>query len=104
MTAPKPKPSTSWRASELPSYEGPLTGPEGFDPDGGTPAPYKGHRWLPVRNDSFDISDSPARTLTYDAYGPSLLNWAVGAQTHYSFLQHLEDDDIQKYKFDVWDF
>jgi hypothetical protein len=104
MHPPKSKPATSWRASELPAYEGPLTGPEGFDPDGSTPAPYEGHRWLPVRNDNFDISDSPSRTLTYDAYGPSWLNWAASAQTHYSFLQHLEQNKTSKYKFDIWDY
>jgi hypothetical protein len=104
MHPPKSKPAASWRASELPAYEGPITGPEGFDPDGNTPAPYEGHRWLPVRDDSYDINDSPSRTLTYDAYGPSWLNWAASAQTHYSFLQHVEENKTSKYKFDMWDY
>lgn len=104
MTVPDPKPRASWRASELPAYQGPPKGPEGFDPNGRMPAPFKGHRWLPVRNESFDINDTPAHTLTYDAFGPSLTNWAVGAQTHYSFLQHLERNDTWKYKFDIWDY
>lgn len=43
-------------------------------------------------------------TVTYDAFGPSLDNWAAAAQIHYSFLQHLEQGDIWRYKFDVWDY
>jgi hypothetical protein len=54
---------------------------------------------------SFDMSLSPASTLTYDAFGPSLLNWAAAAQTHYTFLQHLERGDTWRYKqFDTWDY
>jgi hypothetical protein len=96
----------SWRASELPSYNGPPSGPPGFNLNGSTPAPYEGHRWLPVRSDntkSNDIQLSPASTLTYDIWGPGRYNWAAAAQTHYSFLQHLEQGDIWKYRFNSWD-
>lgn len=47
---------------------------------------------------------TPASTLTYDAWGPSLNNWAAAAQTHYSFLTHLERNDIWRYHFDIWDY
>jgi hypothetical protein len=107
MQRPDPPPARSWRASELPSYSGPTSGPEDFDHKGSTPAPYEGHRWLPVRlqpGESYDIALTPANTLTYDAFGPSLHNWAAGAQTHYSFLHHLEQGDTSKYKFDTWDY
>jgi hypothetical protein len=108
MTAPSPAPDPkSWRPSELPSYKGPPEGPLHFQMDGSTPAPYKGHRWLPVRlphGESYDMSLSPASTLTYDPFGPSLNNWAAAAQTHYSFLQHLEQGDTWRYKFDIWDY
>jgi len=100
--------STSWRASELPTYGGPPEGPKGFTIDGNSEAPFEGHRWLPVRppNGSvFDLGYSPASTITYDAFGPgSLRSWAVAAQTHYSFLQHLEDGGTWRYKFDTWDY
>jgi hypothetical protein len=46
----------------------------------------------------------PASKVTYKAFGPSLTNWGAAAQIHYSFLQHLEQDDIHKYKFDLWDY
>jgi hypothetical protein len=52
----------------------------------------------------YDASLTPASTHTYDAFGPSLHNWAAGAQTHYSFLQHLEQGDTHKYEFDMWDY
>lgn len=107
MTKSHVKPIDSWRASELPTYDGPLWGPDNFDYNGSTPAPYPRHRWLPVRpvpGESYHIDLFPAQTLTYEAFGPSLWNWAAGAQTHYSFLQHLEQGDTAKYKFDTWDY
>ena len=108
MSAPsRSSPPNSWRPSELPSYEGPIEGPDHFQIDGSTPAPFKGHRWLPVRlahGETYDMSLSPASTLTYDPFGPSLNNWAAAAQTHYSFLQHLELGDTWRYKFDIWDY
>lgn len=97
----------SWRASELPDYKGPSLGPKNFELDGSTPAPFPGHRWLPVRNPADEYQDPtiyPASTLTYDPFGPSLQNWAATAQTHYSFLEHLETGDMWRYKFDVWDY
>ncbi len=76
--------------------------------DGSVPAPFEGHRWLPVRTKPgerpYDIALTPASTLTYDAFGPSLHNWAAAAQTHYSFLSHLELGEISKYHFDLWDY
>jgi hypothetical protein len=108
MKKPQSLPFISWRASELPPYSGPVKGPKGFQIDGSTPPLYEGHRWLPVRmptGKSFDMSLSPASTLTYNAFGPSLNNWAAAAQTHYSFLQHLEQGDTWRYKqFNTWDY
>lgn len=31
-------------------------------------------------------------------------NWAIAAQEHYSFLEHLENDDLEKYQYDLWDY
>ncbi|KAJ6437100.1 para-nitrobenzyl esterase [Purpureocillium lavendulum] len=98
---------TSWRPSSIPPYRGPASGPKGFYKNGSTPAPYQGHRWLPVlysKEVPYDISLTAASTLTYNAWGPSLYNWAAAAQTHYSFLTHLERDDIWRYRFDFWDY
>ncbi|EAQ90383.1 hypothetical protein CHGG_02318 [Chaetomium globosum CBS 148.51] len=103
-----PSSESSWRASELPSYKGPADGPDGFKIDGSTPAPFPGHRWLPVRHKNKDEYEDPtkfpASTLTYDAHGPSLDNWATAAQLHYSFFQHLENNETSLYKFGIWDY
>ncbi|KAF2397317.1 hypothetical protein EJ06DRAFT_144184 [Trichodelitschia bisporula] len=110
---PPPNPShqpQSWRASELPHW----TGPPSFIFNGSQPAPFPGHRWLPLPHRTFntphasppgrDISDTPAGALTYDAFGPSWRDWAVAAQTHYSFLHHLERGELWRYKFNLWDY
>lgn len=103
-----PPSETSWRASELPPYKGPANGPDDFKIDGSTAAPFPGHRWLPVRHENKDEYEDPtkfpASTLTYDPYGPSLDNWATAAQLHYSFLQHLENNETSLYKFAIWDY
>lgn len=52
---------------------------------------------------SFDITLTPASTLTYDPFGPGLKNWAAAAQTHYSFLSHLEKNETDLYRFNIWD-
>jgi hypothetical protein len=51
-----------------------------------------------------DITRTPASTLTYDAFGPGLKNWAAAAQTHASFLYHLEANNTDIYKFNLWDY
>ncbi|KAN0090214.1 hypothetical protein V8E51_018793 [Hyaloscypha variabilis] len=108
MTQPHPPaPKNSWRASELPSYKGPIEGPEGFAINASTPAPFRGHRWLPIRlpkGETYDMSLSPASLLAYDPFGPGLYNWAAASQTHYSFLHHLEQGDTWRYKFNIWDY
>lgn len=107
MEPPTSPPSRSWRPSELPSYKGKPEGPENFNKNGSTPAPYEGHRWLPVRllpDENYDISYSPASTLTFDAFGPGHNNWAATAQIHYTFLEHLEQGNTWRYKFNTWDF
>ncbi|KAF2433021.1 hypothetical protein EJ08DRAFT_669189 [Tothia fuscella] len=92
--------NTSWRASELPSW----SGPKDFAMNGDTPAPFPGHRWLPVRPQERDIVDTPAGALRFDAYGPGWTDWSIAAQTHYSFLQHIEEGGLWRYKFNMWDY
>jgi len=107
MTAPSSPPAKSWRASELPAYNGPVTGPKGWKSDGSVASPFVGHRWLPVRGKQEITGEEPvfpASTVTYDAFGPGLRNWGAAAQLQYSFLQHLENGEIWKFKFGVWDY
>jgi hypothetical protein len=98
MEAPNPPPTTEWRTSELPYWQG----PEDFQFDGSHPAPYHGHRWLPVKQ-PIDIINTPAGEMDHGG-GGLLMNWAAAAQTHYSFLTHLEKGELHKYQFDHWDY
>ncbi|KAE9983893.1 hypothetical protein EG327_005314 [Venturia inaequalis] len=97
---------SGWRASELPEWTGPPLN-EFLDEstwNSTTPSPFPGHRWLPVNNTKLDITDTPAGQLTYDSHGPGWRDWRIAAQTHYSFLQHLEEDALWRYKFNLWDY
>jgi hypothetical protein len=100
LEAPNPPaPANAWRASELPQW----TGPANFKFDGSSASPRPNHRWLPLPR-THDIVDTPAAALSYDAHGGGLHDWAAAAQTHYSFLSHLEKKDVWRYKFDLWDY
>ncbi|TID23135.1 hypothetical protein E2P81_ATG02252 [Venturia nashicola] len=95
--------SGNWRASELPWWEG----PSNFDytkffrhrPDGAFP----GHRWLPVPYRE-NADGTPIQETSYDAFSKGLWNWYIAAQEHYSFFEHLENNDLYKYKFPSWDY
>lgn len=56
----------------------------------------------PNSSELVDMTRFPASTLTEDGVA-GLKSWASAAQTHYSFLQHLEQGDTWRYKFGVWD-
>lgn len=85
-----------WRASSLPSWQGPLNFKvhKNFEP------PFEGHRWL-LSNDGSSGRD-PIAASVYTETGPTLQDWTVGAQQHYSFLHHLENSDLGRYKFPLW--
>jgi hypothetical protein len=42
--------------------------------------------------------------VKYSWKGAGYYSWVVGAQVHYSFLQNLENDELWRYKFDLWDY
>ena len=93
----------SWRASELPEWKGDAN----FHIDGSRPAPYKGHRWLPLPED-MDVATTPIASVTFEAFGPGLTDWTIVAQTHYTFLHHLTytTPGLNAYKLPgaVWDY
>ncbi|KAF9892375.1 hypothetical protein FE257_002152 [Aspergillus nanangensis] len=85
-----------WRVSNLPHWEG----PPDFEVDQGFLSPFKGHRWL--LSDDEDADRTPIATSVYGDNGPGLDHWTVHAQQHYSFLHHLEFNDLHQYKFPMW--
>jgi hypothetical protein len=97
-----PSDSPSWRASELPDWDGPKDFK--IEPEIDFKAPYKGHRWLPVRKERATTDHTPIEMTEYDPGGKTLKKWPVAAQEHYSFLEHLESDPgLKQYRFPLWD-
>ncbi|KNG80811.1 hypothetical protein ANOM_009969 [Aspergillus nomiae NRRL 13137] len=85
-----------WRATDLPTWKGPAD----FKILKGYPPPSESYRWLPLADEDGDRT--PIGMSIYGDNGPELDDWTVHAQQHYSFLQHLEDGNLYRYKFPVW--
>ncbi|MCJ1379589.1 hypothetical protein MMC17_002691 [Xylographa soralifera] len=90
-------PTTSWRTSELPYWDGPADfNMTNFEiPDH--------HRWLPLAPGAEDIEKTPIADIKYGIGGIGWEEWTVGAQQHYSFLENLEKDELWRYEFEMWD-
>lgn len=97
----KPGETVDWRASLLPDYDG-STYPDILE---WSSPEKKKHRWLPIRNRTDHIlDDTPIVKTEYGAFGKGLNRWQIAAQQHYSFFENLENEELYKYKFNVWDF
>ncbi|KAL9131352.1 MAG: hypothetical protein Q9217_000679 [Psora testacea] len=103
----------AWRASALPEWSGedmsfPVAGvgSPGKTDDGkplpsdvpGAP-PYKGHRWLPLPDGDKNLWRTPMAETRYEQNGPDWGSWSLGAQAHYSFLQNLENHELERYHY-----
>ena len=94
----------NWRPSTLPRWNGPTD----FEFSSQFAAPHKNHRWLPL--DARDTRRTPMTVLgehdhkEYNPFSTGWFSWAVAAQQHYSFLSHLENDQLHRYKFDLWNY
>lgn len=94
--------SLEWRPSKLPEWRGPAQ----FRFSEKDPAPFKNHRWLLAKD--FDLEFTPLGALGRNANHEYVANstgwhsWAIAAQEHYSFLTHLENKELHRYKFDMW--
>ncbi|KAJ5273974.1 hypothetical protein N7478_009099 [Penicillium angulare] len=86
-----------WRTSSLPAWEG----PENFKVQKGFEAPFEGHRWLLPAGAGADRD--PIAASVYTDTGPTLNDWTVAAQQHYSFLHNLEWNKLNRYKFPIWE-
>jgi hypothetical protein len=94
-----------WRASHLPSW----SGPEDFSATEWNPD-HSPHRWLPLRTSDDPASyhaaleRTPIMESSYSAWGAGLSHWQLAAQEHYSFFEHLENNELWRYKFHTWDY
>ena len=89
-----------WQASELPLWEKPegFKVPEGikeweeyFKSEVASPEDLPKHRWLPVQGENA-LYHTPITQTEFKGGGHGLFSWAIGAQQHYSFLDHLENN------------
>jgi hypothetical protein len=100
-----------WHASTLPPWTPPFSSSEGEDilapSDYGIPIdfvpPFKGYRWLPYASPSATIPTAVTQEVL-STNGGGIWSWTLGAQHHYSFLEHLENDALDRYKIPLWEF
>ncbi|KAF7523003.1 hypothetical protein G7054_g11951 [Neopestalotiopsis clavispora] len=101
---------TDWRVSQLPLHAGNNSEKYDWEPQNTKPnphfavgdqggPPYENHRWLPLHNTSADLQKTPIAAATYDAFGMGWKSWAIGAQQHYSLLQNIEEQRLDRYWF-----
>ncbi|KAJ5929674.1 hypothetical protein N7454_006624 [Penicillium verhagenii] len=75
-------------------------GQQAFESKKGFKPPFEGHRWLLPADPGPDRD--PIAASVYTESGPTLEDWTVAAQQHYSFLHHLESKHLKLYKFPLW--
>jgi hypothetical protein len=100
-----------WHASTLPPWTPSSPPSEGRDmlapSDYGIPIdflpPFKGHRWLPYSSPSATIPTAVTQEVL-STNGGGIWPWTLGAQHHYSFLENLEKDALDRYKIPLWEF
>ncbi|KAL9638045.1 MAG: hypothetical protein Q9164_001817 [Protoblastenia rupestris] len=83
----------SWRASELPQWNGPID----FSIAKRSSEPVTKHRWLPLG--PHDLARTPIKKRSWSRYKAKLAIWTVAAQEHYSFLENLEQMRLERYFF-----
>ncbi|RMZ76670.1 hypothetical protein DV738_g4817, partial [Chaetothyriales sp. CBS 135597] len=86
--------SKSWQYTDYPVWEG----PSDYYFDVQQDPPHDNHRWLRLEKDS-DIYRTPVTEIEYKTWGSGLKSWAIAAQQHYSFLENLADNRLDRYKF-----
>ena len=85
-----------WQVSHLPAWDGPNDWDESFDSK-------PGHRWLPLPDNHPLRHRTPIEKCEYTGFGRAEWNtWQLAAQLHYSFLQNLENEELDRYQFDTW--
>ena len=75
------------------------TGGEVLEDDAPGAPPFKGHRWLPLKDQQKNLYNTPISHTQYDAYGPDWTSWALAAQVQYSLLENIEKDQLDKYHY-----
>jgi hypothetical protein len=100
-----------WRASTLPPWaslhlaadDQQIIAPSDYGVAIDFQPPFKGHRWLPYSSPSNTIPTAVTQDVLA-CNGGGMWSWTLGAQYHYSFLEHLENDSLDRYKVPLWEF
>lgn len=97
----------AWRASALPEWngKGEMSFPIGSKPDDGSllegdqpgAPPYKNHRWLPLPGNDTNLHKTPMASSKYEPFGPNWFSWVLAAQAHYSLLENIEKQELNRY-------
>jgi hypothetical protein len=92
-----------FRAPDPPrSFASAATGKRATSLPENTPLQY---RWLPLRGATHHgPDDTPIRRTEYNPFGTGWSRWPIAAQEHLSFFSNLEVNNLDVYKFAVWDF
>ncbi|PHH92961.1 hypothetical protein CDD83_3119 [Cordyceps sp. RAO-2017] len=89
-----------WRPSNLPSWDG----PSDFSYKSWTPLNGQKHRWLPIRGRTERIlDDTPISEAPPDGEY-AWKSWQAAAQMHYSLLENIENGELWRYRFPMWDY
>ncbi|KAL9100143.1 MAG: hypothetical protein Q9163_004444 [Psora crenata] len=98
LPEPVPLESTSrshWRASDLPWWDSPAEFPVAKP----SFRPGIKHRWLPLGISQTEIGRTRMGEGGWKNYKAKWESWAVAAQEHYSFLEHMEQMRLERYFF-----
>lgn len=88
-----------WRYTQHPTWQGPDTHFFSFEEE----PPSMKHRWLrlptTVDNTVSQLKRTPISDAEYKTWGNSVQSWAIAAQQHYSFLENIYEDQLDRYQF-----
>lgn len=96
---PPPPKRVPWRHTQHPHWQGPDDYFFSFEEE----PPSMRHRWLRLEtttdNQVRQLKRTPISDAQYSTWGNSVQSWAIAAQQHYSFLENLYDDQLDRYQF-----
>ena len=96
---PPPPKRVPWRHTQHPHWQGPSDYFFSFEEG----PPSIKHRWLRLattpENMVAQLKRTPISESEYSTWGNSLQSWAIAAQQHYSFLENLYENQLDRYQF-----
>ena len=89
---------TSWKYIDYPYWSGPAEEALHWKDEANTTSPL----WLRLQNSTGEeLLRTPIRDIEYNSWGPGLLSWSIAAQSHFSLLENLLDNQLHLYYHDI---